>query len=199
MSLIRAIGGLISTTVARTARLDSSTHSFQIVDYAHHEIHSGSSYFNEQFIQVPNGDVLDIRFHTGNSTKWSHWLMHIITEGEFHITFYEDVAGFTEADQVSLTAKNRNRNSGNISNWQDFNYIINTNVGNANNDTDLTGATTLGTAATGSGRNKSGEGGHEEELVLKQNSRYVMRFENQSAAQKYVDYVMDWYEHTNKD
>jgi len=199
MSLWKALTGTYDGTNYDKVRIDASTNSLQTVDYAHHEIHSESAYFNEEFIQVPANDVLDIRFETGNATKWSHWLMHIITEGEFHITFYEDVNAFTEADQVALTAKNRNRNSGNTSNWQDFNYIINTNLANANADTDLDSPTfTMGTAASGSGRNKSGEGGHEEELILKQNSKYCMRFENQSSATKYVDYVMDWYEHTNK-
>jgi len=201
MSLIRTIAARWGSGAGETddVRIDASTNSLQTVTYEHHEIHGGSSYFNEEFVQVPANDVLDIRFETANATKWSHWLMHIITEGEFHITFYEDVNAFTEADQVALTAKNRNRNSGNTSNWQDFNYIINTNLANANSDTDLTGVTTLGTAASGSGRNKSGEGGHEEELILKQNSKYCLRFENQSSATKYVDYVMDWYEHTDKD
>lgn len=177
---------------------DKATNQLETIDYAHHEIHSGSSYFNEEFIQVPANDVLDIRWQTGDAAKWSHWLIHIITESEFHLTFYEDVKALTNPG-TALTGKNRDRNSTKTSNWQTFDYIINTNLENANADTDLTDAVTLGTAASGSGRNKSGEGGHEEELILKQNSIYCLRFENQSGAQKYVDYLMEWYEHTNKE
>ncbi len=176
---------------------DKVSRALNTISYEHHEIHGGSSYFNEEFISVPANDVLDIRWQVSDTTSWSHWLMHIVTEGEFHITFYEDVKALTNAG-TALTAKNRNRNSDKTNNWQEFDYIINTSLALANADTDLTDAFTLGTAASGSGRNKSGEGGHTEELLLKQNSIYCMRFENQSAATKYVDYVMDWYNHTSK-
>ncbi len=189
--------GANNAVTVNPARLDTSTMSLQMIDYPHHENHAGSAYFNEEFIQVPANDVLDIRWQVSNTTRWSHWLMHIITEGEFHITFYEDVAALTTAG-TALTAKNRNRNSANASNWQAFDYIINVDLSAANADTNLSGATTLGTAASGSGRNKAGEGGHDEEIICKQDSIYCMRFENQSGATKYVDYVMDWYEHTDK-
>ncbi len=201
IALIPVILALVATPVMaqdwEASGIDGATSALVGIDYAHHEIHGGSSYYNERFVQVPAGDVLDIRFWTGNTTKWSHFIAHIITEAEFHVNLYEDVEAFTTAG-ITLTAVNRDRNSSKTSNWQYFDYILTANAAAANVTTDMTGCINIGKAASGSGRNKSGEGGHEEELILKQDTKYVLRFESRAQNERYVDYVLDWYEHTNR-
>ena len=77
-------------------------------------------------------------------------------------------------------------------------HIINVDLAAANADTDISGATVLAMAKTGTGRRQPGEGGHDEELVLKQNTGYCLRFENQTNAAKYVDWILDFYQHTAK-
>ena len=61
----------------RELRMDLSTHSLQVVDYAHHEIHSGSS-FHVSYSEVTansDNDVSAIMLKTSNTTKWIHMVV----------------------------------------------------------------------------------------------------------------------------
>lgn len=62
-------------------------------------------------------------------------------------------------------------------------------------DVDVSGATLLSTGVSGAGRN-SGEESREMELILKQNEDYVFRATANAAG--YVNFRLNWYEHTDK-
>jgi hypothetical protein len=175
-------------------KVDSSTSSLQTVDYAHHEIHSGSHYYNALHVDVPADDVLDIRATMPNTTKWLHWLWTIVTEAEFQLTLYEDCTINTAG--TSLTAFNSNRNSTNSSGLTAFDYIVNADLADANVDTTV-GTPIFGPVHTGSGRSVGGSASRDSEKVMKQNSTYCMRFENLTNAAKYVSWDFEWYEHTD--
>jgi len=178
-------------------RVDGPTDAFMTTDYAHHEIHSGSHYFNMFGVDVLADDVLDIRMTTPNTTKWIHFVGIYVTEAEFHFSFYEGVT-VNAGDSVALTAVNSNRNSTNTSGLTHFSYILNTTVANANVDTPVAAATQLATVFTGTGNKVGGGFVRDSELVLKQNTSYTLRFENQSSNTKYVTWEFEWYEHTDK-
>ncbi len=179
-------------------RQDENTRALITVSHAINQINVGNHFYNEKFVDVPADDVLDIRFITPNSDKRLYWIIDYNTEAEFHMTFYENISIVvpgTDLDKI-----NNNRNSLISSGLIAFDYIINTTVTLADDDTGITNATIIGTGATGSGRSQAGsafgEGG---ELVLKENTGYSLRFENQNAATDYVDWKIEWFEHYSKE
>ena len=194
MSLIKAIGGKISDTTAKIARLDASTHSWQIVDYEHHEIHSGSHFELCEVVDLAINNVFDLQFTTPNTTKWTHFIFQISSESETEYYIYENVvintAGTTE------TPLNNNRNSINTS-VNTLASHLNTSLANANADTDVSGAITYEHQIIGAGRSSQGSNTRSREIVLKQNTSYCLRAIAKAAG--YVNFCAQWYEHTDKD
>ena len=185
------------TTEIITNQIDRATNAQNTIDYAHHEIHSGSHYFNDFSIDIPASDWLDVRFTTPNTTKWLHMLISIKTQEEGLYQLYETAPTLTAG--TALVAENNNRNTPNSSGISAFDYIINTTEENANLDTNTSGATLLRSALLGSNQgNLSGVTRNENELVLKQNTAYLIRVNNKISSVRYCSWVLDWYEHTSK-
>ena len=65
-----------SDTVALTG---SKLHVLAI-DYAYHEIHSGSHYYVKGYEDLAINEVLDFTWQMPNTTKWIHWACKINTE-----------------------------------------------------------------------------------------------------------------------
>ncbi len=193
MAFWKVISGLISDTVARNARIDSSTHSLQIVDYEHHEIHGGSHYFSQDVENLSINDVFDMQFTTPNTTKWCHFTFNLDCESETEWYIYEGVT--INVAGTTITPRNNNRNDSDSSTMT-VAGITNTSVANANSDTDVSGATTLAHGIIGSGRS-GGNNTREKEIVLKQNTIYCFRAIASAAG--YVSFNAQWYEHTDKD
>jgi len=176
--------------------VDSATSAIITTNAEHHEIHEGDHYYNEMVVHVPADDVLDIRIVAPDTTKWIHWAIEYNTEAEFEFTMYETIA-ITNAG-TALTAVNNNRNSTNTTGLTSFDYITNVDLAAANADTNIVSASVIGQGHTGSGRSQAGASfGAGGEIVFKQGLGYCLRFENASNAEKYVDWKMEWYEHTN--
>ncbi len=175
---------------------DGYTKAMMTVDYAHHEVHSGSHYFIDFAIDIPAQDILDMRFTTPDTTKWLHMIISVRTQEEGLFELYEN-APILNAD-TALAASNSNRNSSKISGISNIDYIINTSVANANLDTDISSATKLRFSLLGSNQgNVSGEHRNDNELVLRQGTAYMFRIHNQISSTRYASFVMNWYEHTN--
>ena len=189
--------GLISPGVKAAIPLDASTRAQMIIDYSHHEIHGGSHYFNDESYDLPAADWIDIRFTTPDTAKWFHMLINVRTQEEGLFQLYENapilVAG------TSLTAHNSNRNSIKTSGILNFDYIVNTTEANANLDTDISSATRLRNSLLGSNQgNVSGQHRSDNEIIAKQNTAYLVRINNLVTSTRYVSWVLDWYEHTDK-
>lgn len=164
--------------------VDSSTETLQVIDYPHHEIHSGSHYFICGFQDFSNGEVVDFTVVTPNTTKWLHMLFQIEGSGAVSIEIYEDAT--VDVAGTVTTPNNNNRNSANTSD-----AVIRT------GDT----FTDIGTLKFGnqSGANKAaGIIGRENEIILKQNSTYIFRITNQTAITNVIYFCGEWYEHINK-
>ena len=179
--------------------IDDTTYAINVIDYDHHEIHGGSAYCIHKFIDVPADDVLDVRWVTPNTTTWGHMTFTFGAEAEFHVSMLRGIS-ITNAG-TDLTIINQNNNSDNTSSMVAFDYIINTNLTNANADTNVAAVIDADPHSwvLGSGRNIGGESPSRDEVVLKQNTGYCMRFENQSNAAKWIQLNFCWYEHTNKE
>ena len=72
MSLISTLRGKTSDTTTQVARIDTSTHSLQTVEYSHHEIHSGSYYRIHINKDVPNGGTYNVCFTSPDTTSYMH-------------------------------------------------------------------------------------------------------------------------------
>lgn len=173
------------------ASIDDNTNTLQVIDYSHHEIHSGYHFEYCEVVDQALNNVYDIRITTPNTTKWSHFLFNLGAEAETEYFLYESVA-ITVAGSA-LTPKNSDRNSSN-SPTLTLDGISNTSVANANLDTNLAGSVTISHGIIGAGRD-AGFFTREQELILKQNTVYCIRIIANAAG--YANHCLEWYEHTN--
>ena len=174
-------------------RIDASTHSLQIVDYPHHEIHSGSGYDYTEVVDQAQNAVRDIQITTPAGAKWAHLTINFFCEAETEFWLWENVVINTPGTEV--TPRNHNRNSGDSS-MLTVKYIDNSSLANANSDTDASGATQLEHQFVGAGKKIGGNTSSREEWILKPGEDYTIRWDATDAG--YVTYHIDWYEHTDK-
>jgi len=96
--------------VAGQARLDASTEVLETIDYAHHEIHSGSHYFIKNWIEI-TAATYEFLIITPNTTKWGHFTFSHMADEQYSAEIFE---GTTVSNNgTAITAVNNNRNSSN--------------------------------------------------------------------------------------
>ena len=183
----------VTDTNIQLLRSDASTEALMIVDYEHHEIHSGSHFIINEVYDLSINNVIDIRITTPDTTKWAHTLIEFDTGSEYEFWLYE-VAVISTAG-TAFTPINSNRNSAKASTLA-IDIITNTSLANANADTDISGATIIWHGKVGAGRTQGGGGGGRNEIILKQNTIYSFRAE--AVAAGYIHGEMHWYEHTDR-
>ena len=189
--------GQIVDVNGESIAVDTITRALVGIDYAHHEIHSGSHFFIDFGIDLLAQDWIDIRFKTPDSLKLAHMLINVRSQEEGLYQLYETAPILNTG--TSMIAFNSNRNSIKTSGVTDIDYIINTTESNANLDTDITGATRLRNGLLGSNQgNVSGESRNDNEMVLKSNISYLIRLNNRVSSTRYFSWVLDWYEQTSK-
>jgi len=176
----------------RYGKMDNSTGAFETIDYAHHEIHSGSHYFATGYEDLPIGKVLDFTFITSDTSRWAHFIWKIQTESEFFWAIYEGARVLNELEN-RYTPLNSNRNFSDDSlaavRWGTFSSLS-----EANNSTDVDRGALLKAGISGSGK-EGGDASRENEVVLRQNTIYCFRAVANAAG--YINYDMQWYEHQN--
>lgn len=170
--------------------IDSATGGITSVDTAHSMIHQGKAYHCIEVVDLLGNAVRDLQITTPNTTAWAHMLINCDAEAETQFLVYENVT-INLAGTACLKV-NQNRNSTNTSGLT-INYIDNADVASANADTDVSGAATLYSALVGAGKD-AGNYFHDHEIILKQNEDYCVRFVSNSAG--FVNYSIEWYEHT---
>ena len=201
MSLWKLINGRWGGGEGETdeVRIDASTNSLQIVDYAHHEIHSGSCWDISKKITLPSADVLDVRFTTADSTKYPHMTLEYGSADETEWWLYEDVTmTMVHGSATALTPRNHRRPSGDVGTIITSSYVVNTNIANANSDTGIGDAIEVAHGQQGAGRNKFSSGGSREEWILNPDTDYSLRFADIGGTAGYVSIHLDWYEHVDK-
>lgn len=170
---------------------DGVTNAISVIEYEHHEIHSGSHFFITDFAVLANNTVFDMQFTTPASTAWVHFVFKIDSSAELLWHIYENVAVLTAG--TSLIVRNSNRNSTKTSGTSTAMVL---GVSEAVASTYTNTATSIRLSAGHSGAGKSsGSDRRENELVLKQNTTYLFR--GRAAAAGYIDFSTNWYEHTN--
>ena len=169
---------------------DLSTHATNVIDYPHHEVHSGSAYFAIYSALLDDTGVVEVRIQTPDTAKWAHAEMEVSSALASTLEIHEATTKTHEAGNV-LVPINRNRNSTNTSGM-----TVCFNPGGA--DTSAPLYTEYIGAATVSGRGDVGGGSSSRhELILKQNEDYLVRLTSRADANA-LTIGLDWYEHTNK-
>lgn len=177
----------------RNANIDNYSDKEIVIDYAHHEIHEGDMFHLDGWNDLPSNNFIDIRITTPNSPKWMNFVGTISGEAEFTFWMYEGVAILNAGTTLNIWNANRNKTNVSLSSWD---YIINTTEANANLDTDITSAVLLPTGKGGSGRDAGGVRTRDAEIILKQNTIYLIRMRNDDGTStRWVDYEFNWYEH----
>lgn len=183
----------IVDSAGRSPKTDSATTAQMIVDYAHHEVHSGSHFFVKGYQDLAINNVLDFTFTTPDSAKWIHWLWDIQTESETNWLIYEG-ATVTNPLANAVTPLNSNRNSATAS-VAALRYELQATLAAANGDTNVGGATLISSGISGAGKGGAGVARRDSEIILKQNTIYCMRAIATAAG--YINFDMQWYEHTS--
>lgn len=188
MSNMKEIYGATGTTTRQVPRINPQTHALNTIDYAHHEIHSGSHFCVHINKDIPNGGTYNVAFTTPNTTKWCHMLFDVAVELEAEVILYEDITSYTGGS--AITPINNDRNSATTSSITSFVYDTSATLGSP---------TVLSTSVLGSGKNSGGNSRNDSEFILKQNTKYYLLVTNQATGvANETNINLDWYEHTNK-
>jgi len=167
-----------------SANLDTKTNAVSTIVYGHLKVHSGEHYAVRNYAAVAKAGTRDVLMVTPNTTKWAHMVIGIKTSAApIVVTLYE--ATTTSADGSLDGARNRNRNFADNNTTLIYNNPTVTNVG-----------TLLYTYYIGTGKGVGDEARDVEEIVLKQNTKYLLRMVEQNLGATVVGWTMNWYEHT---
>jgi hypothetical protein len=179
----------VATNSAWRETFDRATYALNTIDYAHHEIHSGSSYVASYIQDVTGAGTINVTIKTPDTASWAHMLWHVGTELESELRFYE--GSTAAADGGTITPQNRNRNSTKTSAC----VVMGTpTVGTVGS---LLFADHLGGGAASA--RFGGENRADNEWVLKQNTTYTVQLVNMTGSNNQMSVALDWYEHTDKE
>jgi hypothetical protein len=175
-------------TNGKTPTLDSTTNATNTVDYAHHEIHAGSTFKVPVCDQLLADDgTLNIMVTTPNTTKWGHMIWDASCGGNAVVRLTKNP---TTSGGSSFTPINKNMNSATAST-----VTVKTGVTVTDDGTVLDCKIVPG----GTGGNASGGGAEvRDEWIMEQNQIVLLQVSNIAGSAKPTSLAMEWYEHTNK-
>lgn len=252
--------GRKSSSEVVPAEVDDTTHVWSQVSYEHHEIHSNSHFFLEDYTTLGNGTVIDFCIMTDDSTKWDHLVFSFESDLALDFDFYElsdltmdGTLAIQRANNRALsysgqhtpaassntvmTDSNATFTTDALIGWTIYNVTdLSSGVITDNDGTTVTVAallygtdndwdqndyyeinksltitqvdctvnavgTRLGGTTGGSGTNPArgipGGSSRDNELVMRQNTKYLFRFTSGAAANDF-SYNAEWYAHTDK-
>jgi hypothetical protein len=205
MAFFGLLKGLISDTESVDLRADASTHSLQVVDYAHHEIHSGSSYHTNFSNLTANTDAhrTAIGFVTSATAKWVHMTISASSSLEAEVYILE-APTINNDTGTQKAVYNRNRNSVYTSLVTDVSAAPTAATVETYIEAELAtlaGGTELEhfNMAAGSGNQAlGGDARGQAEWVLDAGVLYLVIVENIGANLNLHEIHLNWYEHTDK-
>lgn len=180
----KLIAGAVDTAIHNIA-LDAVTLALSVIDYEHHEIHNGDHFFVRSFQDVADAATnVDWLLVVPDSAKLPHVKWEMAGEAEFELRLYEGAA--VSAAGSALTALNNNRNSAEEAGLAIYSGPTITALG-----------TLIYSGVLGSTNKEGGDHGFPFELVLKRNTRYVLRLTHIPAGTHWLNTLVSWYEHTS--
>lgn len=184
--------------------VDLITRALMTVDYAHHEIHAGSTFrvqHNDNAIPATgSGGELVIAFTVPDQAKQPHMIWDFVHEGDMTMKLLEGVTLTTNGTDVAC--KNSNRNSSTTSVLQGngtgslaSGYVT---VGENSADSIHSGGTVISLQRNYAARNTAGEGSRRAEIILKPGLAYAFVLDNNETTTQGGQIRLEWYEHTPK-
>lgn len=167
--------------------LDPTSNTLKSIDYAHHEIHSGSSFTCGRAASIGIGETIVIHIKTADSDKRAHLLGAVGVSGEVNVQWIEDVSITGGANGTAITTVCRRRDS-RTKTAETLVYHTPT----------YSGGTSLGTYHTGSGRGTGGEIREADEWILAPDTSYILLVTSEANTVD-AQVTLNWYEHTDKD
>ena len=180
--------------------LAQSEKSLRRITDEHHEIHDGV-HFHVSIVDetMADGDVIILAFKTPNTVKYVHMLTIFSAKVAGHVDLLE-AGSWTHAQTSTVNIRNDNRNAGNTSG------ILNDFAQTAFNAGSLLGGSLAALQSLSSttniwqdyimaaGASRGGIRRGTDEVILKQNTTYVIRFTADGSSNGgFV--ALEWYEH----
>lgn len=171
----------------KTLQTDSATGALVTIDYPHAELHSGDHFMYRRYHSLARNATSNHLIVTPDTGRWAHMVIGVETiTSAVVVQLYE---GVTYSALGSLeTPVNRNRNVAKLPTTLIY-----------ESPTGAAGGVLLRDYYLGAGRNSEGGSNRDaEEILLKQNTVYLLRITEQNVAATVVNINFDWYEYTNK-
>jgi hypothetical protein len=176
--------------VWRRVPFDGMTNALRVIDYAHHELHSGSHFtWGVTSGDLDDGGTMEFILTTADTAAWPHLLISVTGALDTTVEFFEDTTHTAGAAETSF---DNNRNTANTA-GMDI---------NVSNDDGADGTLLLperfGIDA-GGGANRTASGGQarsEAEWDLRQNAKYLLKVTS-NTDNNVVSIKLSWYEHTS--
>ena len=188
--------------------IDGATNALRTIDYAHHEVHSGSSFHVGYSVTtaISDDDVTAIMFKTPNTTKWLHLVATFNCSDPAEAIILEAPDLADSGDGTDKVILNRDRNSTKTSTAQSLEDTptvgsVTTMTEDEWTEVGVTNGTELEHEYLQGGSGPKAIGGvtrGTQEWILKQNTTYVFYLQNTGANANAHSISLDWYEHTNK-
>lgn len=184
------------------AEVDNSTHTLQVIDYGHHEIHAGSTFRVQAFKDaVPatgaNGEVV-IAFYVPTTTnKYPHMVWEFVHEGDMTMKLLEGIT-ITTNTGGNVTCKNSNRSSSTTSMLQSVatgsvvSGVVCTNPV-------YSGGSIISLKRNFSTKNAPASSTRRNEVILNNETWYAFVLDNNETTTQGGQIRLEWYEHTNRD
>lgn len=187
---MKLIGRWGTRTQLDQVRIDPSTASLNVVDYAHHEAHDGEAYFAVYSAEKDDAGVIEVRIQTPDSPKFAHMVFGI--ESALAATA-EMWVPTTKTDDAGnrITPFQRNGNSANASGLTICHTPGGAQAGTAQLIQYIGAASTNGRVNTGGGTGSRGE------FILRRNTAYLVKLTSRADSNA-LSIILDWYEHTSK-
>jgi len=160
------------------ANVDEHSEALEMIDVGHAHIHEGKMFDVCDLATISLGAYKDYLIVTG-ATKFIHIKITCSADGKGNIALYEDAV--TSNNGTGMTEFNRNRVSANTPEATVFHTPTVSNVG-----------TMLCDELFGSGNKSGGETRADNEWVLKQNAKYLVRVS--ASVNIDVSTKINWYE-----
>ena len=163
---------------------DKSTNATTMIEYEHHEIHSGSHYFITDFASFSNAEVMDFTFVTPDSGKQAHFVFSIFWTGAVSVEAL--VGAVVDTTWTVISPVNNNGNSSNTSimtvrHWDTFT------------------SEWVSKLRSYAGANKvAGTIERTREILLASNQTYILRVTNELTTANIITWNANRYEHTEK-
>lgn len=179
------------------ASVDNSTESLQTIDYAHHEIHSGSNYrvqVNDS--AIGNNGEISISFYVPDQTKFPHMVWEFVHSGSMCLRLIEGTT-VTTGTGTNVLCRNSRRDAG------DTSILQGTATGSlvshyVTSNATYSGGTTISLKYDYAAKNEGGGGVRRAEIILNTGTYYTFVLENLETTTQGGQIRLEWYEHADK-